>query len=101
MRREEIQQRVMTAIQPQLDRCDELLDYYTEGLPREVWEPIAFEAAAHHGKQTFVRIAANFGDLIERINSTVRKMAQVSQHPAFHDPHEPVPPVPAQTLTRH
>lgn len=36
-----IEQRIHAAIRPQLDRADELLDYYTEGLPREVWEPIA------------------------------------------------------------
>lgn len=36
-----VEARIQAAIQPQLARCDELLDYYTEGLPREVWGPIA------------------------------------------------------------
>ena len=38
-----IETRIHAAIRPQLDRCDELLDYYTEGLPREVWQPLADE----------------------------------------------------------
>lgn len=37
----EISTRIHQAIQPQLDRCDELLDHYTEGLPREAWQSIA------------------------------------------------------------
>lgn len=38
---EVIRLNVMHSISQQLDRCDELLDYYTDGLPREVWGPIA------------------------------------------------------------
>jgi len=38
-----IEQQIHDAIQPQLDECDRLLDYYTEGLPREVWQPLADE----------------------------------------------------------
>lgn len=38
---EVIRLNVMHSISQQLDRCDELLDYYTEGLPREVWSLIA------------------------------------------------------------
>lgn len=41
-----IEARIQAAIQPQLDRADELLDYYTEGLPREVWRPIARDLGA-------------------------------------------------------
>lgn len=41
MNRTVIEERIHAAIRPQLDECDRLLDYYTEGLPREVWEPIA------------------------------------------------------------
>lgn len=37
----EIETRIHAAIRPQLDECDRLLDYYTEGLPREVWLSIA------------------------------------------------------------
>lgn len=82
---EVIRLNVMHSISPQLDRCDELLDYYTEGLPREVWEPIAFKVATdHYGTRPFRAIAGSFRDLIEQINQTVRKLAQVTRYPAFH-----------------
>jgi len=45
-----IEERIHAAIRPQLDECDRLLDYYTEGLPREVWEPIAFQVGGPHVK---------------------------------------------------
>lgn len=41
-----IEARIQAAIQPQLDECDRLLDYYTEGLPREAWRPIARDLGA-------------------------------------------------------
>src|SRR5690625_7249195 len=51
MNRSTIEQRIQSAIRPQLDRCDELLDYYLADAPPEVWEPIAFKVAAdHYGK---------------------------------------------------
>lgn len=90
-----IEQRVHAAIRPQLDRCDELLDHYLQDAPREVWEPIAFKVAAdHYGKSIFVRLAAEVDHFVRAINETARNMAQVSLHQAFHNPNEPVPPVP-------
>jgi len=36
-----IEQRVMAAIQPVLDKADALLDHYLQDAPAEVWGPIA------------------------------------------------------------
>lgn len=36
-----IEARVQASILPQLERCDELLDYYLQDSPREVWGSIA------------------------------------------------------------
>lgn len=46
MNRNVIEARIQAAIQPQLDECDRLLDYYTEGLPRKAWRPIARDLGA-------------------------------------------------------
>lgn len=38
---EEIHNSIQASIRPQLDFADARLDYYTEGLPPEAWQPIA------------------------------------------------------------
>lgn len=75
MNRAVIEERVHAAIRPQLDRADELLDYYTEGLPREVWEPILHRVAAdHYGHPPYPPIVGSFAELIERLSGFVEDL---------------------------
>ena len=41
MNRAVIEERIHASIRPQLDYADELLDYYMQDAPPEVWGPIA------------------------------------------------------------
>ena len=41
MNRAVIEERIHSAIRPQLDQCDALLDHYLQDAPIEVWGPIA------------------------------------------------------------
>jgi hypothetical protein len=77
-----IEARIQAAIKPQLDECDRLLDYYTEGLPREIWRPIARElgaapdydeiAEAWQALMTGVRSAMhNLGIVVENVGRTI------------------------------
>ena len=49
MKDAEIRRRIHDSIRPQLDECDRLLDYYTEGLPPNLWQPMALRLALSTG----------------------------------------------------
>ena len=49
MNRAGIEERIHAAIRPQLDECDRLLDHYTEGLPPNLWQPMALRLALSTG----------------------------------------------------
>lgn len=70
-----IEERVMAAIKPQLDRADELLDYYTEGLPREVWLPIAYKFKPKTADERFAEFAQtvwpNLAQQIRRLGAAL------------------------------
>jgi len=89
MNRTVIDERIHAAIRPQLDKCDRLLDHYTEGLPREVWGPIVFKVSTdHYGTPPFNPIVGSFADVIDRLDEDVRRLAQSIRHDAFYqDPH--------------
>lgn len=47
MNKETIEARIQASVKPQLDRADELLDHYTEGLPEHVWMSLAANILDH------------------------------------------------------
>lgn len=70
-----IEARIQAAIRPQLDQCDRLLDYYTEGLPREAWRPIALELGAAPDAIEVMHVWSSLGEnlqlAIENIGAAV------------------------------
>ena len=84
MNRAVIEERIHAAIRPQLDRCDELLDYYLADAPPEVWEPIAFKVAAdHYGTPPFPPIVGSFADAVDRMDTAIRHFAQLLHDPSM------------------
>lgn len=71
MNRAVIEERVQAAIRPQLDECDRLLDHYTEGLPREVWEPIAAQFRPKSATDLLRDGFKNVGAVFDALEKTV------------------------------
>ena len=77
MNRAVIEERIHAAIRPQLDECDRLLDYYTEGLPKEVWEQILHRVATdHYGHPPYPRIVGSVAETIHQIGAAVEYLAK-------------------------
>lgn len=71
-----IEERIHAAIRPQLDECDRLLDYYTEGLPREVWEPIAAKFKPKTASQILAEGFKGIGAALEGIGELAAEVGE-------------------------
>lgn len=66
-----IEQQIMAAIRPQLDRADELLDHYLADAPREVWEPIAAQFRPKSATDLLRDGFKNVGAVFDALEKTV------------------------------
>ena len=69
-----IETRIHAAIRPQLDRCDELLDYYLKDAPPEVWEPIA---------DSLKPVGAIDADITTDLDEAIQRFIQLVNDPAM------------------
>lgn len=81
MRKQDIEQRVQASIQPALDFADARLDYYTDGLPREAWEPIAARLAPLTARQmmsgSIVATSVALAELTYSIDDAIHAFAEM------------------------
>ena len=98
MQKEIIEARIQRAIRPALDRADALLDYYTDGLPPEAWEPLALRVSIQETRRSFQSVGMSLTGLgsvarasVAALSSYGRVMSQLGDRPTERNFHGPSP----------